>query len=386
MGFNIKKAAKDQHRAATSSPSGHLKESLDPGGIMRGAAKSSPIYDSKSGKNLKKSNSKISESNKANKGTLAEMSKADSSYSQEMAAASKEYQKNIDRLGDASREQGKSAEATYSNDIQPRLKGVMEDAQKQAGMAMSLEEAGDPNNKIQQSVRDLYDQQAKGVRKQGLQDVGVLSALGAQATAGQMGAGGPMTGSQMQLLSANNQAQGGQAYARTQKQMQDLRNQGLERGFSESAAQYQRGEGARDRYQGSIAGYEGGMDRNISRQAGFRGEQAGYAGQLMSDKGGLSGLQHGLQTGGLQRQMQQNNNYYGQQQGNIQQQMQVDQAQRSAYQNVLMPSASYGGMGTSGASGAQNQGAPQQNTAATNQGQQNQATAQNDPYRRNGYA
>lgn len=208
--------------------------------------------------------------------------------------------------------QQKDAQHAYSNDIQPRMKNLMEDAGVQAGQAMSLAEAGNVNNSVHQGVRNLYDQQAQAVGRRSLHDVGVLNALGAQATAGQMGSGVPMTGSQLQLLSAQNQQAGGMAYARAQQQMQSLREQGLNRGFDESAAQYERGERARNRYAGSVGDYEQAMDRNINREAGFRAEKQGYASDRFGTNlgvsrenkglaGGLNQLEHGLKTGQKQR-------------------------------------------------------------------------------------
>ncbi len=345
---------KKQNKAATGSGySGHLKETLDPGGLMRGAAKSSPFYDSKSKDSLNKSKKASSAENAATQKQLAKMTNSDRAYADQMRGYTSNYVKNSEGLRDEASAQSKSAAAAYTNDIQPRLKGIMEDAQKQAGMAMSLEDAGDPNNKIQKAVRELYGKQAEGVRKQSLADVGVLNALGAQATAGQMGSyGAPVTGAQTQLMNANNMSQSGQAYARAQQQMQSLREQGLDRGFTESSNQYQRGEAARDRYAGSVGNYEGGVDRDIGRQQGLRGEMSGYDSGILGANAGQSGLEHGLETGQYQRNIGQLNNYYGQQQGNIQQQMAADNAQRGVYQNALMPSGNIAGYGTSGASGA----------------------------------
>ena len=73
------------------------------------------------------------------------------------------------------------ADKTYSETIKPRLQGIMEDAQRNADQAMSLQEAGDINNKIQGQVRQSYEQQAQGENRQGIADTGVMQALGAQA-------------------------------------------------------------------------------------------------------------------------------------------------------------------------------------------------------------
>lgn len=232
-----------------------------------------------------------------------------------MAGSDNTFIGEINDLRQQAQNQAKNAQYVYSNDIAPRLKNIMESAQMDASSAMTLEEAGDVNNYMHQQVRDLYGREAEGVRRQALADQGVMQALGAQATANQMGAAGsPLTNAQIQLLGANNQQQGALAYARAQQEMDRLREQGIERGFSESSNQYERGQRAIDRYQGSVANYEGAMDRDINRQRGFRGEDYGYGQNMNSLRQGISnrdlGYLNQVQSGDqafLQQQIAQRN-------------------------------------------------------------------------------
>lgn len=261
----------------------------------------------------------------------------------EMKGYDSEYLKRIKALDKETAAQAKDAQITYSNDIQPRLKGIMEEAQRNASSAMTLEEAGDVNNKVQTAVRQLYADQAQGVRKQGLADAGVLAALGNQATANTMGVGGPLTGSQMQLLSANNQQQSGLAFARAQQEMDRLREQGLDRGFSESANQYERGQRAIDRYQGSVANYEGGMDRNIDRMSNFRNQSNAYGGQI-----------HGLKSGGSLRDIGYLNQVYGGKQEGLNQAIAManaDNASKAAMTSGMITAAGTVGGAVLGSAG-----------------------------------
>lgn len=302
-------------------------------------------YDrSKQKKKVKESEALRTKENEATRGVLDKMNQYDKGYLKQTAGLEKEAQ-----------DQANNATAVYKNDISPRFKQIMENAGQEARGAMTLQEAGDPNNRVQQAVRAMYDQQGEGVRKQGLADSGVLAAMGAQATAQQMGVGGPMTGSQMQLLSANNAQQGGQAFARAQQNMQRLKEQGIDRGFTESSNQYARGVDAKDFYNRSIANYEGAMDNDIARQRGFRQE-----------RGGLQSQMQGVRMGGQGRELGYNNQVYGGQQQAINQaiaQANADNAARSAMATAGMQAAGtffggmYGGKDGAAAGGQFGQGA-----------------------------
>lgn len=181
-----------------------------------------------------------------------------------------------DKLAKEAAEQGTNAKLQYTNTIQPKLKGIMEESGREAANAMSLKDAGNVNNSIHKSVRDLYDKQGQQTRQRGLADFGVLSALGAQATAGQLGGGGPMTAGAMGQLGAANQRQASEAVQRAQGRVYDLEQQGLDRGFSESAAQYDRGQGAKDRYTGSLKDMTAAEGDYLGKQQGLRDERGGY--------------------------------------------------------------------------------------------------------------
>jgi hypothetical protein len=355
------RASNQQKKFSTSDPTGSLKESFDPGGVGRSLGKTSP-YDRSGNKKYTDESNRLNEQEYSKiQEELGKMGGYDKTYYKDMSKWSGDYIKNTTNL---------KSQAEGQNKI----------ALDEASHAMSLQDAGDPNNKVQQAVRALYDKQAQGVRKQSLQDVGVLNALGAQATAGQLGsAGAPTTGAQLQLLNSNNMAQSGAAYARAQQQMQSLREQGLDRGFSESAAQYDRGQ------------------RAIDRTQNLRAEIGNYDNNIFGTQGNLSGLKHGLDTAGSQRQLGAQGAYYDARQGNVNAQMQNYNAQKDVFQsgvNTYMPpyTGPYGGGGGGTAAAAQQKPAAQPTTGqAPNYGAQpqaynNQPAYGNDPYYNRNYS
>jgi len=188
------------------------------------------------------------------------------------------YQTQLQGFSDEAAKQASDATTTYKNNIQPRLQDIMSTAQSEAGGAMSLKDAGDPNNSVNRAWRDMYESQAQGVGKQALADVGVMNSLGAQATANQLGGmGGAIGTNQLLALQGQNMGQSGQAYARAQQQMQGLRDQGLEVGRQESSNQYNRGQAAKDRYAGSVRDFSDADAGYQDRQTGYRQERGGYA-------------------------------------------------------------------------------------------------------------
>jgi hypothetical protein len=236
-----------------------------------------------------------------------------------------EYLGKIGQLSNEATAQSKDAKATYTNTIQPEYKNAMSLAKTNAEQAMTLDEAGDPNNPIMKSIRELYDQQGKAAQKQGLQDYGVLSALGAQAAQGQFGAAGPMTSGQMGQIYAQNQGQAGDAYARAQQRMYDLQQQGLDKGFDQSNYLYEQGQLAQDRYGQSIGNMQAGENAFYDQQGKFRDELGGYAGDTLGVKAGLnadkfnignmqSEIKKGNAYAGTGREQNNLNSYYGTQQ------------------------------------------------------------------------
>lgn len=198
------------------------------------------------------------------------------------------YEQRIGRLKDQATSQASDARATYTNSILPEFKNAMQTSRQNASQAMSLAEASDPNNPIMKGIRDLYNKQGESVRKQGQQDFGVLSSLGAQAAQGQFGASGPMTSGMMGQIYGANQAQAGDAYARAQQRVSELQNQGLERSFDQSNKIYDFGQQAQDRYAGSIGNLEGAQNRFADQQGRFRDELGGYEGNIYGVNQGLN--------------------------------------------------------------------------------------------------
>lgn len=135
-------------------------------------------------------------------------------------------------------------------------------------------------------MRGEYDQMGKGFRTQGLQDAGVLSALGAQATAGQF-AGMPIGGAQLQAAQGRNQAAAGEAYAKGAQRMQALKEQGLGyqadmAGQGTAAKTRTRGEGLATATQTRRAGVDTntamrheGRQRETDARLGAREKEAG---------------------------------------------------------------------------------------------------------------
>lgn len=188
----------------------------------------------------------------------------------------------------------------------PALEGGMQGA-------MTLQQAGDPNNQVQTAYRDLYntegktqqgmfEQAGRNEMKQGQADAGVLSGLGAQAFANQLGSsGGPLTGGQMAGIAGMNMTQAGGAAMRAQGRMQALnqqgieqnaalRGQGLETGRQESGQQYERGR------QG-IADWTNYQNQQNQQQFGLNS--------------GMAGLQYGTQMDDYNRRQAAIANRYG---------------------------------------------------------------------------
>lgn len=325
----------------------------------------------------------------------------DAAYYNRMAGATGTYQTarnqqndylrgEIDSLKKQSQSQANDARQVYSTQVQPNLKNIMESSRKDAASAMSLADAGNVNNSVQTGVRNLYNQEAQGIQRRGLQDAGVLAGLGAQATAQQMGGMPIMSGGQMAAMQAQNQSQSAQAYSKAQQRMQALREQGIEAGFRESDAQFQRGQQAKDRYASSVNNIQDSDDRFRQSQRGFRDEQYGYGrdryglglGQAQEDMGlagGLAGLKYGQQKNMNALDMGRIGDYYGTQQQNVANQMAASQAQTAAAMGAIgtigggVAGAFMGGPAGAGA-GAQMGGAaagamaPQQGMPAANYG------------------
>lgn len=235
-------------------------------------------------------------------------------YKTRQGQLAQDYGKEVHGLKDQWNKMADDAHETYTNSIQPQMKSIMERAGTQAGDAMTLKEAGDPNNSVQQAVRGMYENQAQGVNRTGLADVGVLQAMGTQATANQFGSGMPMTGGQLQALQGANLTQSGQAMANTQAQMQNLRTQGIQQGFDQSAAQYGRGQDAQNMAMNAGNAYGNAVQQgqNVQQQALAGGhnlgqEEFGVGSQFNAmnygTDTGISNLAHGLNEAGNTREL-----------------------------------------------------------------------------------
>lgn len=244
-------------------------------------------------------------------GVLNNMSETEDAYVQARDPAVQEYKENVNRLREQSQNQSADARSTYTNTIQPELKNLMETEKQNAAGAMTLQQSMDPNNAVAEGTRSFYNTQAQNEGKAGLAASGVLANLGANAFSQQMGAGMPMTGGQMQLLAAQSQQQGADAYARTQQRMQNLRDQGLERGFERSDLAYNRGLDARDRYRRGVGDIEGAEDRFHQGQKDFRQEDMGYGRDIFGTDMAVAGQDMDIGMGRHQRDMGEINRKYG---------------------------------------------------------------------------
>lgn len=298
------------------------------------------------------------------------LNEADTAYSDTFGSASSRYMRGadelvgqytskIDDLQNQAQGQARDARRTYTNSILPGYKDAMGLARTNAHQAMTLQQAGDPNNPIMKSIRDMYDQQGQHARQQGQQDFGVLSALGAQAAQGQFGAAGnPMTAGQMGQIYSANQGQAGDAYSRAQQRMYDLQQQGIGRGFDQSNKMYEYGQGAQDRYGRTIKDLQEGEDSQLAQQGRFRGELGDYASSIMGARSGLNtdrfnigqmgaDITRGNAYAGTGREQNALNQYYGGQQQVIANDLQASTA-NNASKGQFMSSILGGLMGVAG--------------------------------------
>lgn len=231
-----------------------------------------------------------------------QMSGADKAYQKEIYDTENAYGKDLAKLRGESEDAQKDAKNTYTNTIQPGYKNLMEKGKANSDSAMTLSQAMDPNNAVAQSTRGLYETQAGNEGRAGLADAGTLQALGAQNFAGQMG-GRPMTGGQMSALMGQNMAQSGQAYSNTQRRIQNLRDQGLQKGFERTDQAYNQGLDAQNQYGKSIGNYEGASDRQLGRDKGFRDEIGGYSSKTRDSNTHMSNINNQVNAGGILRNM-----------------------------------------------------------------------------------
>lgn len=291
---------------------------------------------------------------KADDDLYGDRKRTSDAYMGSMRGATGQYRSQIEDLMQGARSESEMANKTYTGTTQPKLVNMLEKDMAEAygpNGAMSLQEAGDPNNKVASSVRgmfntegqaqqDIFNQQGINAQNQGLAASGVLGALGAQNAASAFGSGGPMSVGQQQALFAASQGQAGQAFARAQQQMNNLRqqgilantglrSQGLSEGMRASDAQYQRGERAKSRAKDSVTQINDEQDRYLGQQARLRDERGRGAADLMGlDMGmaqtqkdlddDLSGLGHSNKYKRGTRELGASNEYFGNQMGVLQ--------------------------------------------------------------------
>ncbi len=216
---------------------------------------------------------------------------AQSSYLKNQNTYEGNYKQKQTNLGIEAELQGKDATKTYGT-IQPKLKGLMDQSYENAQSAMSLKDAGDPNNAVAKGYRDLYEKNIEGERNTGYQDFGVLSALGNQAS--QVGGSGTMTVGQQMAMQAANQRSAGEAFAKTQQRISSLRDAGLAAGREESAAQYERGAAAQEDAAARANEYFNTDTAFGNRMSGLRGERAGYDGGVLASLGRVNDTKMGV--------------------------------------------------------------------------------------------
>ncbi len=310
--------------------------------------------------------------NQAYAKTLADQ---DQSYLGTMQGNVGKYQTDLDTLRGEAEASQKDARNTYSNDIQPRLKGLMEQNQQNAAGAMSLQDASDPNNKVATATRGLYETQAKNEGRSGLADAATLQALGAQNFGTQLGGAGPMTGGQLSALMGQNASQSSAAYGKSLQRQHDLRDQGLSQGFARSDLAYDRGQNAMNQYGQSVGNYEGAADRQLGRDTNFRNQRGGYAGQTYGLQQQMNDATRGANQAGTQRDMSIYNQHMGGQQANIAGQIGQLNAQQAQQAQMVtgglqaagtVAGAYFGGPGGAAAGGQVGQQIGQQNAPQAN--------------------
>jgi uncharacterized protein YoxC len=247
----------------------------------------------------------------------------DTSYD-EMKNTSAGLQNRMEGLRKQSEENATNSNRVYT-DLGTKMDGLVNQQKANSDAAMSLKDYSNAStNKVFNDTRGIYNDQAQNEGKQGQADFGVLSSLGAKAMGSGMAGMGPMTAGAQSMMMANSQRQAGEAYAGTQRRMQDLRDQGLNMGFNRMDTTYQAGRQANNDYQNSI-GARGNMQSQSNNEArGFRGEADGYNNSIAAQRDKRSGLDlsrgqenYGMDTGFAQDKIGRANSITGQRMGVI---------------------------------------------------------------------
>ena len=204
---------------------------------------------------------------------------------------------------------------TQGNANQAQVQQLQKEAQGNASQAMTIQQMENPNNSVATAVQNQYNQQGQAANAQGLADVGVLQAMGSQATGQSMQSGQPMTGGQLAAIQGANQQQASQAMGNTQAYIQNLRTQGLQAGQQQSNFAYNAGQGAINTASGltnQLSGLQGqqyGVDTaNNTNQyninAGLGNLNASYAQQAGQNQLGVNNALYGGQQAAATGQVQ----------------------------------------------------------------------------------
>lgn len=261
---------------------------------------------------------------------------ADQTYGNSLQASEQQNKSRIESLMAGAQDQAQRADKVYSNSIQPSFKNAMEQADQNASQAMSLQDAGNMNNPVQAGVRDFFNKQATNAGRVGMQDVGMLQSLGAQANAQQMGAGAPMTGAQMMMMQQSNAAQAGQAFANTQRRMQGLRDQGIAQGLIQSGQQYDRGQQAIDTASRQRQGFMGAEAGDQARQQAARGEQYGFGNAITGSEKAAASAGYNSTMSQYNRGMDRNSQTYNLDTGLANQRLNDEQMRSQMGQNIAL--------------------------------------------------
>lgn len=164
-----------------------------------------------------------------------------------------------------------------------------------AGNNAALQNWQTPNNATEQGIQGMYNQQAQGITNTGLQDYGVLSALGSQATANTLGSAGlPMTGGQIEALQGNNLSQASTEFGQAQGAANNLRQQGLQAGLNQNNLNFQNTTGVnQNNYNATTA--DNTQSYNID--TGLAGANYGVSNTLAGEQLGNIATTYGSQTG-----------------------------------------------------------------------------------------
>lgn len=239
----------------------------------------------------------INQMNQSNQQNLGYQQGQAANYEAGQTAATNSFDNQSKALQSQTQGMATDAKQTYSNTILPAQQQLMTQAQNNASQAMTLGQAQDPNNAVATGVRNMYNQQGQAANSQGLADVGMLQAMGSQATGQAMQSGQPMTGGQLAAIQGMNLSQAGQAMANTQAYIQNLRTQGITAGMNQSNTMYQAGQQANQAAQGAVGQYGQLYNQGQNQVAGLNQQLSNYQGNQYNVDSANNQNQYGINSG-----------------------------------------------------------------------------------------